>query len=269
MQDDLSLPDLQELVGLVRAVAREELLPRFARVHATDKADGSLVSEADYAVQDRLAKQLGRQWPQFAFFGEETPTADQQASLADTGAGVWCLDPLDGTSNFVTGLPFFSISLALLNQTGVALGVVYDPVRDECFSAIRSRGAWLNDRPLVCRASPISLTQAIAVVDFKRLSANLAVKLVQHVPYRSQRNLGSVALEWCWLAANRFHVYLHGGQKLWDLAAGSLILSEAGGVATTLTGESVYRKQIDVRSVVAATDQELFQLWSSVLRTGD
>ena len=87
-------------------------------------------------------------------------------------------------------------------------------------------------------------------------------------PYLSQRNFGSVVLEWCWLAAGRFHVYLHGGQKLWDYAAGSLILSETGGFALTLNGAPVCCADLQPSSVVAALDAKLFQEWKMWLDSG-
>jgi len=174
------------------------------------------------------------------------------------------LDPLDGTSNFAAGLPFFSISLALLIERKSVLGVVYDPIRDECFTAERGRGAWLNGVQLRVRPTDLPLRRGLAVVDFKRLGP-LAAKLAARPPYSSQRNLGSVALEWCWLAAGRFQVYLHGKQKLWDYAAGALILSEAGGHAETLQGEPIFSPELQPRSVVAAGDARLFQEWKAWL----
>jgi myo-inositol-1(or 4)-monophosphatase len=258
----MSLPDLKQLRGLVRDCARQELLPRFADVGRHLKLDGSVVTEADHAMQDRVQQELAVHWPQYAFLGEEMP-AHEHATLARTGReGMWVLDPLDGTSNFAAGLPFFSVSLALLVDGRVEIGLVYDPVRDEAFYAQRGVGAWLNGLSLGTRAPlNLPLRRSIAVVDFKRLDPALAAGLGARPPYGSQRNFGSSALDWCWLADGRFHVYLHGGQKLWDYAAGTLILAEAGGQALTLAGEEVFTPELSTRSVVAARDPELFQAW--------
>lgn len=251
--------DLTALRELVRAAAHSELLPRFADVQRHVKRDGSLVTAADLAMQDRMRVDLARAWPQYAFMGEEMPGAEQQRLMRECGAGLWCLDPLDGTSNFAAGIPFFAVSLALVVDGLVELGLVYDPVRDECFAARRDHGAWLNDTRLVIEADPgIPLDRTIGVVDFKRLDADLAARLGAAPPYGSQRNFGASSLEWCWLADGRFHVYLHGGQKLWDHAAGGLILSEAGGFAETLTGGPVFRFELLARSVVAARHAALF-----------
>ena len=105
----------------------------------------------------------------------------------------------------------------------------------------------------------------MALVDFKRLPGPLAAHLAARPPYASQRNLGACALEWAWLAAGRGHVYLHGGMGLWDYAAGSLLLAEAGGVSATLDGDPVLRFDTGPRSAVAAADPDLFAAWRSAL----
>jgi myo-inositol-1(or 4)-monophosphatase len=109
------------------------------------------------------------------------------------------------------------------------------------------------------------LRRSIAVVDFKRLPAALAAALVASPPYSSQRYFGSGALEWAWLAAGRFQVYLHGRQKLWDYAAGALILAEAGGLAESLDGGPIYTEALQPRSAVAACDAALFEAWKAWL----
>jgi myo-inositol-1(or 4)-monophosphatase len=258
------LPDLKVLRQLVRTCAQEELLPRFAHVGRLLKTDGSVVTEADQAMQDRVQKELASRWPEYDFLGEEMSGHEHEALTTSGHKGLWILDPLDGTSNFAAGLPFFSVSLALLIDGRPEIGLVYDPIRDECFVAQHGRGAWLNGLSMGTMAPVhLPLQRSIAVVDFKRLDRALAAKLGAEPPYGSQRNFGSSALDWCWLADGRFHVYLHGGQKLWDYAAGILILTEAGGQAMTLDGEDVFSVGLDSRSVVAARDPGLFQAWTA------
>jgi len=223
------MPDAPGLCELLRRVGDEELLPRLGRPGARLKADGTLVTEADLAVQARIAAELAQRYPMIPLLGEEMPRAEQERLLAGSVEGIWCLDPLDGTSNFAAGIPVFAISLAYLRHGRTQLGVVYDPVRSECFHARAGEGAWLDDRPVNPGEPPPSLAECIAIVDYKRLEPRLAANLATRPPFRSQRSFGSVALDWCWLAAGRGHLYLHGGQKLWDYAAGRLIFSEAGG----------------------------------------
>ncbi|MEN8259392.1 MAG: inositol monophosphatase family protein, partial [Pseudomonadota bacterium] len=111
----------------------------------------------------------------------------------------------------------------------------------------------------------LPLSQAMGLIDFKRLPADLAVRLVTGAPYASQRSFGSVALDWCWLAAQRVHVYLHGKQQIWDYAAGNLIFHEAGGYSTTLDGGRVFANELRSRSAVAAPNKSLFEEWTAWL----
>lgn len=259
------LPDLQTLAHTIRDIAREEILLRFECVGFSVKKDGSLLTEADLAADRRIREFLYRQWPDIAFLSEEMERAEQERLLRES-ASLWCLDPVDGTSNFAAGLPLFAVSLALFQRGEVVLAITYDPVRDEMFTAQKGLGAWLNGKPLRCQSSGFGLPNAVAIVDFKRLPHRLKCALMDNPPYGSQRNLGSCVLEWAWMAANRGNLYLHGGMKLWDLAAGSLLLSEAGGYACTLQGEPVFKAALATRSVVISPDKPLFDEWMQYLQ---
>lgn len=252
--------DLTVLKQIIITAAREELLPRFADVQRSTKLDGSFVTEADLAVQARITRELQQHYPDTALLGEEM-TAEQQHELLNNSDSLWCLDPLDGTSNFAVGTPYYAISLALIERGVATLGIVYDPNRDECFVGIRGQGAFLNDQPLRVKPVALPLSQCTALIDFKRLPARLAMNLVAQRPYASQRSYGSVALDWCWMAASRFHVYLHGASNIWDYAAGLLIYNEAGGVSSTLNGEAIYVNELSKRSSVGALDQLTFDQW--------
>jgi myo-inositol-1(or 4)-monophosphatase len=254
-------PRSEELQSVIMRAGMEELLPRFHQVGHRVKDNGSILTEADVAMQRRLCKELAQRWPEIEFLSEEMPKDTQEALLRDSGRPLWCLDPLDGTTNFAAGLPCFAVSLALLIGGEPVVGLIYDPMHGECFRADKHQGAWLNERRLSPKATRYSLDLAVALVDLKRLSPRLARKLVEHPPYASQRNFGSSALEWAWIASGRGHVYLHGGQKLWDFAAGSLILHEAGGHSCTLEREPVFTQTLGSRSVVAASGDVLFHRW--------
>ncbi|TDY01629.1 inositol monophosphatase family protein [Thiohalophilus thiocyanatoxydans] len=252
--------NLGTLTSLVRTAAREELLPRFTNVKCGIKADGSFLTEADLAVQNRIAEELKNHCPETLFLGEEMAAEEQQA-LLQSGKPIWILDPLDGTSNYASGIPVYSVSLALIEQGELKMGIVYDPERDECFSAVKGEGAWLNDERLGPIDTGLTLKQCTGLVDFKRLAPALATRLATEIPYSSQRSFGSVALDWCWIAIGRSHVYLHGKQNLWDYAAGHLILAEAGGWSCTLDGDDVFNNSLTPRSAVAALDRRLFKAW--------
>lgn len=257
--------DIDLLKQIIVAAADQELLPRFTATERCEKQDGSVITEADTAMQTRLRVDLAAHWPDIPLLGEEMEETVQQRLLRDDAAALWCVDPLDGTSNFAAGIPFFSVSVALLSNGRPVLGVVYDPVRRECFWAVEGKGAWCNDTHLSSRGLGLSLAQTVALIDFKRLDGVLARRLAELPPYSSQRSFGSVALDWCWIAAGRGHIYLHGKQRIWDYAAGSVILAEAGGHAATLSGEAVFKADIAPRSAVAALDEKLFQEWCTWL----
>ncbi len=256
--------DRKQIEQLVISVAKTELLPRFNDVDRQYKNDGSIVTEADYIVQKKLLEAFTTLCPETVLLGEEM-SPDQQQPLFDSGQSLWCLDPVDGTSNFAAGVPYFSVSLALIDQGEIVFGLVYDPIHDECFTAIKGQGTWLNDEPLHLHESGIQLKHSIALIDFKRLPENMATRLVSDIPYGSQRSLGSIAIELCWIAAGRGHVYLHAKQHLWDYAAAQLILLEAGGVARTLGGEPVFDHTMAPRSTIAAVDPTLFKEWQQYL----
>jgi len=264
----MKLPELETLCAVVKRAAVEELLPRFADVTRKIKGDGSIVTVADRAIQDRLESELKQLWPEIALLGEEMTASEQAKRLARPGAGLWIVDPLDGTSNFAAGIPFYSVSVALMVAGEVVLGVVYDPARDECFAAIKGGSARMNGLPLKGYPAPDSLRRCIATVDFKRLPTSLVLRLMHSPPYSSQRSFGSVALDWCWVAAGRFHVYLHGRQKIWDYAAGHLILEQMGGRSCGLDGAPVFSAGGEPRSALAALDPDIFRQWREWLLTG-
>lgn len=256
---------LGQVVNVVKDVAAREVMPRYLKVAHQRKSDGSLFTEADLAAQDALCRLLPDLYPG-PVVGEEM-TAEQHAEHWLRGSeGLWCVDPIDGTSNFVNGLPYFALSVALMRNGRSVLGVVYDPVADEVFYAIQGGGAFLNTERLPIKTQVPTLKNSMAQVDFKRVPATLSHELVSAPPYMSQRNFGASTLEWCYVAAGRFDVYLHGGQKLWDYAAGTLILSEAGGHSCTLTHDDFWADDLWQRSVVAARDAQLFESWKRWVR---
>lgn len=254
----------QKLQTGIIALAKTEVLARFEQVGAEEKDDGSLLTEADTEMQKQTQQFLAQHWPEYAFLGEESSNEEQEAAMNST-EGCWILDPVDGTSNFAIGIPVYSVSLALMIQGKLVAGLVYDPSRDEMFSARAGQGAQLNGKTLMANTPKQSLKQCSGIIDFKRLSAQLATKLATQCPYSSQRSFGSVCLDWCWIAAGRGQVYLHGAQNIWDYAAGWLVLEEAGGFSCDLNNEPVVVAKVVKRSAVAATTQSLFEEWKNYL----
>lgn len=251
---------LPRVESLVREVASREVMPHFLQVVREHKSDGSALTAADLAAQRFLAQELAR-LADLPILGEEMDEAAQRDALAAGDDGLWCFDPVDGTTNFSVGLPLFAVSVALLRQGRPILGVTYAPFSDEMFTAVEGGGAYLNGEALPLRAPEHRLEQAIALVDFKRLPKPLATALATAPPYYSQRNLGSSVLEWCYLAAGRADLLLHGSQRPWDFAAGSLILAEAGGRAATFADAEFDAAPHWRRPVVAALDPALLGEW--------
>lgn len=253
------------LESLVRDIAREEILPRYLKSARSRKADGSLFTEADIESQRRFSQAL----PDFlpgAVLGEEMSGEEQARLWAKGRSGLWCIDPIDGTTNFANGIPFFAVSIAYLVDHEPRFGVVYNPITDESFYAAKGAGAYLNGTELPLRPAAPRLGDAVAGVDFKRISHHLGDELAVRPPFYSQRNFGSSALEWCFVAAGRLDVYLHGGQMLWDYAAGRLILAEAGGEAAALDGGSLMAGPAVKRGVIAAANPTLFAEWRAWLQ---
>jgi myo-inositol-1(or 4)-monophosphatase len=263
--------DINDIISIVENVAENELKPRFANVKNVKKDDGSLLTEADIIVQNKIRQSLMQIDTDVLFLSEEMSNEEQLKLIQQTDSSIWILDPLDGTTNFSSGIPYYAISLALIKNGQVELGIVYDPERKECFFAEKGQGAKLQTGKQI----PISLNglnkvsqlcDAVACVDLKRLPEAIAVKIVTQHPFRSQRSFGGVALDWCWLAAGRFDVYLHGKQNIWDYAAGQLIFSESGGASSTLAGEPVFSNKLEARTGIGAGNATLFAEWSDWLK---
>jgi myo-inositol-1(or 4)-monophosphatase len=257
---------LEAVAAVVKSVAQQEILPRYLRVARQRKADGSLFTEADIVTQDALSRKLCEIFPG-PVVAEEMTEHEQKDRWELGDAGLWCLDPIDGTTNFVNGLPYFAVSVALMQHGRSVLGVVYNPVSDEMFCAEKGSGAHLNGVRLPIKEHVPTLRGAIANIDLKRLNPKLAQSICSGArPFSSQRNYGSCALEWCYTAAGRFDLYLHGGQKLWDYAAGSLILEEAGGYMSGFAQDDFWSEPLWQRSAIAALDPSLFSQWRDWIR---
>jgi len=231
------------------------VLDWIGRIEAREKGPADLVTEADFASQEVVRKIIADVFPDHSLLGEEE---DQGAPFSETETEYrWILDPLDGTTNFVHRVPHFSVSLALERHGELLVGAVYDPTRDECFSAAAGQGAYLNGQPI--RTSQVfEMSEALAAVGFPagkcRNSPDLAVFLEAVDVCQAIRRTGSSALNLCYVAAGRFDVYWGFSTKIWDVAAGTLIVREAGGTVTSPDGGPFV---LDDASFLAAANQRL------------
>ena len=217
------------------------------RIEVQKKGPADLVTQADFASQEAVRQTVLSAFPEHSLLGEERDR-DRVEPAADRTELRWIVDPLDGTTNFVHGEPHYSVSLALERNGELLVGAVYDPLLDECFTAARGQGARLNGRPI--HTSGVShLSEALAAVGFppnvRPDSLDLLVFLDMLNRCQAIRRTGSTALNLCYMAAGRFDVYWSYSAKIWDVAAGVLLLREAGGCITSPEGGDFILEQAD------------------------
>lgn len=202
-----------------------------------------LVTEIDLEIERTFRAMIARRFPSHAVLGEEfEATGDRDAAARFC----WVLDPIDGTTNYAHGLPIFCASLALEIDGIAVAGAVYDPTRRELFTAERGLGAWLNGSPLHVSASS-ALIDSLLVTGFHynihRDAAELIGLFGEFISRaRAIRRLGSAALDLCYVAAGRFDAFWEHKLQPWDVAAGALIVEEAGGHLTTIDGGPFYSR---------------------------
>lgn len=203
-----------------------------------------LVTEADLAVERTVRALIAERFPEHALLGEETGTGGRVASHC------WVFDPIDGTTNYAHGLPLFCASLALEIDGQSDVAAVYDPSRRELFVAERGGGAFLNGQPIHVSDAQ-SLLDSVVVTGFpydvhERVEEIVGLFGAFVGQARAVRRLGSAALDMCYVAAGRMDGFWEQDLKPWDIAAGSLIVQEAGGCVTDLSGHafSSHRPQV-------------------------
>jgi len=253
------MTELIKSVENLAVQAGEMVLPFFATVDPEIKADGSWLTEADTKVHDQLTQMLPK-IIDLPVLSEELNTQQQQYIIDNSEAGYWCIDPLDGTSNFTKGIPYWCVSIALIQNGIITLGVVYDPNRRECFAAQDERPSTINGVEIVTTETT-ALADAMALIDLKRISSKVAIELVTNGPYRSQRSFGASALDICWIAADRCQIYLHGKQRLWDYAAATKILMNASGEIETFEGQDLFQNDLGEKQIIAGSSSKIMNLW--------
>jgi myo-inositol-1(or 4)-monophosphatase len=214
----------QEAAG----VAAAELRSRYGRRHSGVRSKSGptdLVSDADLAAESAIRSVLERQRPGDSILGEE-------GGATGDGSLRWLVDPLDGTINYLYGIPAFAVSIACEDASGTLAGVVLDPLRDECFAATRSGAPTLNGDALPAFDPPDSLGLAMVATGFaydpaiRARQAAVVARVLPHV--RDIRRVGAAALDLAWSACGRFDAFYERSLNAWDLAAGALIASRAG-----------------------------------------
>ena len=214
------------------------------------KGPGDYVSQADRKAEDILFTELSKARPGYAFLMEERGVVE-----GDDGQHRWIVDPLDGTTNFLHGIPLFAISIALERQGQIVAGVIYNPAMDELYTAERGGGAFMNDRRLRV-AGRTKLIDAVIGCGVPHLGrgqhGNFLVELRNVMAEVSGvRRLGSASLDLAYVAAGRMDGFWETGLSAWDIAAGLLLIREAGGFVSDMKGG---QKMLDEGSIVAGNE---------------
>jgi myo-inositol-1(or 4)-monophosphatase len=222
------------------------------------KQKNDFVSEVDHAAEDAIISVLREAYPTHGFLGEESGYHDKEAEY------LWVIDPLDGTTNFLHGVPQYCVSIALMHKGQAAQAVVYDPNRNELFTATRGVGAYLNDRRI--RVSKIDrLEGALVGTGFPfREVVNIDdyLRMLRNVMMASSgvRRPGAAALDLAWVACGRMDAFWELGLSPWDMAAGALLIREAGGLVADLDGDDKYLESGRILAANAKLFSPLLQL---------
>jgi myo-inositol-1(or 4)-monophosphatase len=203
-----------------------------------EKARRDLVTDADEAAQLAIERYLKDRFPDHAFLGEESPVEVRQAAL-ESGKLLWVVDPLDGTANYVHGLSMFAVSIALVQGDRVLVGVVYDPISDEMFTATADGPALSNGNPIKrsdCRQLEYAMVAASFPAGVHRDDPEVGQFLCVLENCQSVRRLGSAALNLCYVARGCLDAYWASSVQTWDIAAGVLIAERAGALCKDVSG---------------------------------
>ena len=215
-------------------------MPKLSKLKIEQKGRNDFVSDADRAAEQAVISVIKRHYPDHAILAEES---GQEGESEYT----WVIDPLDGTTNYLHGFPVFCVSVALMHNGRVEHGCVYDPLRQELFTASRGDGAQLDGR----RIRVTGLTQmekALLGTGFPYRDSNMAISPYMGMLEKAIRETsgirrgGAAALDLCYVAAGRLDAFWETGLAIWDIAAGALIIREAGGIISGLDGSEDFLK---------------------------
>lgn len=247
------------LVELWTKQAGEIVKMGWGRTHDIDyKADSDLVTEFDRMTEEFLANLIQTNFPDHSIYGEEGGQQDGNPNAR------WIIDPIDGTTNYAHGLPYFCVSVAFVDEVGSKFGVIYDPMGNECFSAERGKGAWLNGQPIHVSQTQ-ELKRALMVTGFshnlhEHVDRNIELFQEMNESVRAMRRMGAAALNMANVAAGRMDGYWELLVKPWDIAAGLLIVREAGGTVTRIDGsDNLLEPPCDILCCTPALHKEMMK----------
>jgi len=240
-------PDDLLAVAIEAARAAGVLLRTYAKngFQITHKSSIDLVTDADHAAEQCIIEHIRARFPAHSILAEERGSDTESLSRYH-----WVIDPLDGTTNFAHGFPFYAVSIGVEHEGRGLIGVVHDPVRDELFTAQRGDGARLNGQPIAV-SSTAQLDQSLLVTGFAYDIRDTPNNNLDHfsrfaLHVQGLRRTGSAALDLCYVATGRFDGFWEVKLSPWDMAAGVVILKEAGGTVTDFKGQnhSIYQPEL-------------------------
>ncbi len=248
-------------------IAGRKLLRDFAEVEnlqVSSKGPGDFVSKADTTAEETIREQLTEARPNYGFLGEEFPE-----TFGEDPTRRWIVDPLDGTTNFLHGMPHWAISIALEHRGEIVAAVVYDPVKDEMFTAEKGEGAWLNDRRMRVsgRNEMIEMVFATGVPFGGRSDLPETLQdLARLMPgCAGVRRWGAAALDLAYLAAGRYDGFWERRLHAWDMAAGILLVKEAGGIVEGINAD----ENPLVSGDIVASNEPVFNRFAKLIRNED
>jgi myo-inositol-1(or 4)-monophosphatase len=211
------------------------------RLTVTEKQHNDFVTEVDQAAERAIIEVLKTAYPDHAILAEESGAS---ANLHDENENVWIIDPLDGTTNFIHGFPQYCVSIGLQQRGQITQAVVYDPTRNELFTASKGSGAYLNEKRIrVTKRDKLAdalIGTGFPYRDMVGLDEYVQMFRVMTQKCAGLRRPGAAALDLAYVAAGRLDGFFERGLQPWDMAAGSLLVTEAGGIMGNFSGESDY-----------------------------
>lgn len=263
MSEHISKIDLLDVLASAESIAKSAgalLREAYDQPREIDfKGTVDLVTQADRAAESLILEALADHFPEHAVLAEESGSHDRQSSDYQ-----WLVDPLDGTTNFAHGFPVFAVSMALRQQEELLVGVVYDPLRDESFTAVKGHGTTLNGRP-VSVSQVSTLEQALLATGFpynRHTAKDNNTMAFAAFLRRAQgmRRAGAAALDLAYVAAGRVDGYWEKDLSPWDIAAGILMVQEAGGRVTNYGGQAHTSLLLSGEGIIAANQELLVQM---------
>lgn len=263
--------NMHPLINIAVQAAREagdiimQYADRIDRVKIREKNNNDMVSEVDVKAEQAIIANIHKAYPSHGIIAEESGINKQP-----NDEFTWIIDPLDGTSNFLHGFPHFAVSIAIQHKGKIEHGVVYDPVRKECFQASRGNGAQLNGKRIRV-SKTVHIEKALLGTGFpfkdKSLS-DLYFKLFRELFDKCAgiRRAGACALDLAYVASGRLDGFWEFGLKPWDLAAGSLLVKESGGLVSDMDGLENYLKSGNIISAPPKIFKALLQTVKAVIK---